>query len=79
MAHPFPCGQFIALRTPHHRRYAICAANKDDVGEAPVEPSQPDEQPSQNDQPANSPTVAVTAGDNSPVNVNVTVTAMPPE
>ena len=48
-------------------------------GDAQPQQSQPTNRDSQNYQPANSPTVAVTAGDNSPVNVNVTVTAMPPE
>jgi hypothetical protein len=59
--------------------YAIYEANKDDGSDAPAEPTQPTNSHSGNYQPANSPTVAVTAGDYSPVNVNVTVTAMPPE
>jgi hypothetical protein len=59
--------------------YAIYEANKDDDGDTPAQPAQPTNSHSGNYQPANSPTVAVTAGDNSPVNVNVTVTAMPPE
>jgi hypothetical protein len=59
--------------------YAIYEANKDDGGSSQPQEAQPTNSHSQNYQPANSPTVAVTAGDNSPVNVNVTVTAMPPE
>jgi hypothetical protein len=60
--------------------YAIYEANKnDDGGSAQPQEAQPTNSHSQNYQPANSPTVAVTAGDYSPVNVNVTVTAMPPE
>jgi len=59
--------------------YAIYAANRDDGGSSQPREAQPTNSHSGNYQPANSPTVAVTAGDNSPVNVNVTVTAMPPE
>jgi hypothetical protein len=60
--------------------YAIYEANKDDDdGTAQPQEAQPTNSHSGNYQPASSPTVAVTAGDNSPVNVNVTVTAMPPE
>ena len=59
--------------------YAIYSANKNDGASTPPQEAQPTNRDSQNYQPANSPTVAVTAGDYSPVNVNVTVTAMPPE
>ncbi|MBU4459274.1 MAG: hypothetical protein KJ579_01800 [Verrucomicrobia bacterium] len=59
--------------------YAIYDANKGGDAPAAAKAAEPTNRDSQNYQPANSPTVAVTAGDNSPVNVNVSVTAMPPE
>jgi len=60
--------------------YAIYQANKDDGGDDKAAPAEPTNKDSQNYQPANSPSVgSITTGDNSPVNLTINVTAMPPE